>query len=113
MNNDEMQRNMEFIVRQQAQFAVDIQQLKEAQVHADARMTRLEGAVVTIVDLVGQLARSQEKTATQIAELVEAQKRTDEALARTNQALAETDERLNSLIVVVERYFSNGRKGDQ
>jgi hypothetical protein len=110
MNNDEMQKNIEFIISQQAQFSVDIQQLKEAQVHADARMTRIEGAVVTIVDLVGQLARS---TASQIAELVEAQKRTDEALARTNAALAETDERLNSLIVVVERYFTNGHKGDQ
>ena len=66
---------------------------------------------------MGQLARS---TATQIAGIVEAQKRTNEALARTNEALertnealAETDERLNSLIVVVERYFTNGHKGDQ
>ena len=117
MTNEEMQRNMEFIVSQQAQFAADIQKLGEVQLEVDARMTRIEGAVVTVVDLVGQLARS---TATQIAEIVEAQKRTNEALARTNEALertnealAETDERLNSLIVVVERYFSNGRKGDQ
>ena len=28
----------------------------------------------------------------------------------TDEALAETNDRLNSLIVVVERYFSNGRR---
>jgi len=43
MNNAEMQKNIEFIISQQAQFSVDIRQLKEAQVHADARMTRIEG----------------------------------------------------------------------
>ena len=106
MNNEEMQRNMEFIVSQQAQFAADIQELKAAQVQAEARMTRIEGALVTVVDIVGQLARRQETTTTQIAELVEAQKRTDEALAETN-------DRLNSFITFVERYISGRQNGHQ
>jgi len=106
MANEEMQRNMEFIVSQQAQFAADIQKLGEVQLQFDARMTRIEGAVVTVVDLVGQLARSQETTATQIAELAEAQKRTDEALAETN-------DRLNSFITFVERYISDRQNGHQ
>lgn len=106
MNNDEMQRNMEFIVSQQAQFAADIQKLQEAHVQAEARITRIEGAVVTVVDLVGQLARSQETTGTQIAELVKSQKRTDEALAETN-------ERLNTFINFVERYISDRQNGHQ
>jgi ABC-type transporter Mla subunit MlaD len=106
MNNEEMQRNMEFIVSQQAQFAADIQKLQEAHVQAEARITRIEGAVVTVVDLVGQLARSQETTGTQIAELVKSQKRTDEALAETN-------ERLNSFINFVERYLSDRQNGHQ
>ncbi len=101
MNSEEMQRNIEFVVSQQAQFAADIQELKEAQIQAEARMTRIEGALVTVVDLVEQLARS---TATQIAELVEAQKRTDEALAETN-------DRLNSFITFVERYISGRQNG--
>ena len=106
MTNEEMQRNMEFIVSQQAHFAADIQQLKEAQVQAEARMTRIEGALVMVVDLVGQLARRLETTATQIAELVETQKRTDEALAETN-------DRLNSFITFVERYISGRANGHQ
>lgn len=104
MTNEEMQRNIEFIVSQQAQFAADIQKLGEVQLQFDARMTRIEGAVVTVVDLVGQLARSQETTATQIAELVEAQKRTGEALAETN-------DRLNSFITFVERYIGGRQNG--
>jgi len=113
MNNDEMQRNMEFIVSQQAQFAADIQKLQEAHVQAEARITRIEGAVVTVVDLVGQLARTQETTGTQIAELVNSQKRTDEAMKRTDEALAETNERLNTFINFVERYISDRQNGHQ
>ena len=106
MNNEEMQRNMEFIVSQQAQFAADIQKLGEAHVEAEARMTRIEGSVVAIVDLVGKLARSQDRTDSQLAELAAAQKRTDEALAETN-------ERLNSFINFVERYIGDRQNGHQ
>lgn len=113
MNSEEMQRNMEFIVSHQAQFASDILKLGEVQVEAEARMTRIEGAVVTIVDLVGKLARSQDRTDSQVAELAAAQKRTDEALKRTDEALAETNERLNTFINFVERYLSDRQNGHQ
>jgi ABC-type transporter Mla subunit MlaD len=113
MNNEEMQRNMEFIVSQQAQFAADIQKLGEAQVEAEARMTRIEGAMVAIVDLVGKLARSQDRTDGQLAELAAGQKRTDEALKRTDEALAETNDRLNTFITFVERYISGRQNGQQ
>ena len=106
MTDGDLRQKMEFIVEHQAQFAADIQKLGEAQVEADARMTRIEGAVVTVVDLLGQLARSQERTVVQLAELAEAQKRTDEALAETN-------ERLNSFITFVERYISERQNGHQ
>lgn len=109
MTNEEMQRKMEFIVEQQAQFAVNMQKLEETQARAEQRTGELEGALVTVVNLVGQLAEAQVRTdarlsqlATEVAEVAKAQKRTE-------AALAETSERLNSLIIVVERYFSNGR----
>jgi len=101
MNNEQFERRMEFIVEQQAQFAVDIQQLKETQ-EAEAKLWRekygdLTDALTTVVDMVGKLA--------------EAQERTDEQLSELTAKQAETDDRLNALINVVERYFSgNGRK---
>ena len=93
----------EFLVTQQAQFSTDLRQLTQAQ-------TKTETSVGTIANLLSQLAETQlqmaeaqVKTDARIGELAEAQK-------RTNDSLAETNDRLNSLIVVVERYFSNGRQ---
>lgn len=106
MTNEEMQRKMEFIIEQQAQFAVNFQKLEEAQTRADERTGELEGAMVAVVNLVGQLAEAQVRTDARLSQLAT---EVAEAQKRTAAALAETSERLNSLIVVVERYFSNGR----
>lgn len=101
MNNEQFERRMEFIVEQQAQFATDIQQLKETQ-KADAQLWRekydnLTDAMTTVVAIVGKLA--------------EAQQRTDEHLSELTTKQAETDDRLNVFITVVERFIGrNGRK---
>ena len=106
MNDEEMQQKMEFIINQQAQFAVDIQQLRESQ-------SKLTDAVIGVVGVVGKLAE-------QVEEIAEAQKRTDEKFIelaesqkRTDAKLAETDERLNIFINAVERYISERRNGPQ
>ncbi len=98
MSEEEMQRKMEFIVNQQAQFAADIQQLQESQV-------RLTDAVITVVGVVGKLSEAQERTDAAMAEMAKAH-------AEMAKAHAETDERLNIFINVVERYISrNGGNG--
>jgi hypothetical protein len=106
-----MQQNMAFIVNQQAQFASDIQKLGEVQLQFDVRMTRIEGAIVTIIDLLGKVAEAQQRTDARLADLAAGVTEVAVAQKRTEAALTETNERLNSLIVVVERYFSNGRGG--
>ena len=104
MTNEEMGRAIEFAVKQQAQLGTDLQKLEQ-------NLGTLERNVDTAVNLLSELtktqlrmAEAQIQTDNSMAELAKAQKRTDEALAETN-------DRLNSLIVVVERYFSNGRQG--
>lgn len=100
MNNEQFERRMEFIVEHQAQFAGDIQRLKETQ-EAEAKLWRekhndLTDAMTTVVGMVGKLA--------------EAQQRTDEHLSELTTKQAETDDRLNVFITVVERFISrNGR----
>lgn len=104
MSEEEMQRKMEFIVNQQAQFATDIQQLQESH-------SRLTEALTTVVGLVGRVVEAQERATTQITELAAAQERTDTGMDELRKAQLETDERLNIFINVVERYINERRDG--
>ncbi len=95
MSNEELGRRMAFIIEQQAQFASDIQRLRESQVQTDQVVARL--AYVTLEgfkDVNGK-----------INSLVDAQIRTDEHVRQT-------DESLKNLIAVVDRYFRDGRNGN-
>lgn len=95
MSNEEMNRKMEFIVEQQAQFVADIGEMREVQAQ-DAKLLKeqmnvlqelyhnLSDAVITVVGLVGRLTQAQSRT----------------------------DERLSVFINVVERYIS-GNGGSQ
>jgi len=111
MTNEEMQRTMQFILEQHAQFVADMQQLKEAQALNEQRFAQNE-------QRFGQVAQLQTHLSNVMLELAEAQTRSEasiqslaESQARTEGKLAETDERLNSLITVVERYISERRNG--
>ena len=108
MSEEEMQRQMEFIVIQQAQFTADIQKLKEER-EADAKLWRekyngLTDAMTTVVGIIGKLAEAQKEAA-------EARKQADATLADLAVKQAEKDERLNIFINVVERYISERRNG--
>jgi hypothetical protein len=110
MNNEEMNKKMEFIVEQQVKFVAEIEIAREVQA-ADARRFKeevealkerdnlLSDAVLTVVGLLRGLTQAQaagderlNRTGEQINLLVQAQKR--------------TDERLNVFINVVERHLS-------
>ncbi len=111
MTNEEMQQTMQFIIEQQAQFVENFQRiensiraLEESQTKSDARISRLEGAIIGIVNVLDRITIAQE-------ELAEAQKRTDAKVSKLIEAQAQTDERLNALINTVERYISEGRNG--
>lgn len=97
MKNEELNRKMEFIVEQQAVFAVNMQKIEEAHAKAEGRISRLEAAFVTLYNTVSKTAESQQKTDQQIKELVESQK--------------ETQDRLNALIFIVERYLGGRNNG--
>jgi hypothetical protein len=94
MNNEEFERKMSFIVEQQAQFAVDIQQLQESQVQTDKVVNRL--AKATLAGFNETLA-SFDNINVKISALVDSQ--------------IQTDQTLRNLIAVVDRYFKEGRNG--
>jgi len=98
MTDEEMRRTMESILQQQAQFTVDIQQVREVQEQQQQQIGRLAEAILAVTGIVGRLGDAQERTERRFAALAEAQVR--------------TDERLNTFIGVVERYISEHRNGN-
>jgi hypothetical protein len=93
MTDQERQRKMDFILEHQAQFAVDMQTLREAQARTDEKLAMYAQTQSEFIEIA---TRS-------IQALVDSQLRTDERMART-------DERLNALISTVERHISDGHK---
>ena len=95
MNNEEFERKMAFIVEQQAQFASDIQQLREAQTQTDQVVAQAGPIVARLANVT--LEGFKDVNA-KINALVDSQIR--------------TDENLRNLVAVVDRYFSEGRNGE-
>ena len=106
MTNEEIQRTMEFIIKQQESFSENMELLREAQVNGESRISRLEGAFVSLFNTVSKLSDTVGELSGTVGELSKVQKGLTDSQART-------DERLNTLINVVERYISNGRNGDK
>ena len=84
MTPDEIERTMQFVLQQQAQFATDIQQI-------DERHRQLQDAVIALTGIVGRVAEAQAQSHQELA-----------------KAQAHLDERLSSFITFVERYISGG-----
>lgn len=87
MTGEEMERAIAFILEQQAQFAANQQRHEET-------MHRIEAA--------------QELTALQVQHIGAAMAELTEAHTRTENTLAETNEKLNALVIAVERHISEG-----
>jgi hypothetical protein len=98
MTNEEMQKTIEFILEQQAQFVTRMGR-------DEARLTRLEDAFATLVNI----ARiTDERLDTMESGLITL----TEKMAKLAEAEAHTDQRLSALIDVVERYISSSGNGN-
>ncbi len=100
MTSEEMEKAIQFILQQQAQFWTSLKSLEGIVRDHTAQIGQLTGRVDELAGLVLRLGR-----------IVEEQGRsTDEHFNLLAESQRRTDERLNTLINVVERYFSNGHK---
>jgi hypothetical protein len=82
MSNEELERVMQFIVKQQEHFA-------EAMTQSESRISRLETAAVNLYNTVDELGQAQRVLTVKMIELAEAQ--------------AHTDQRLNVIIDIIEQ----------
>jgi hypothetical protein len=98
MNNEEFDRKMSFIVEQQAQFASDIQQLKEAQAETMHVISRTVESIGQLGEVVTRLANVTHVGFTEvnakINALVDAQIRSEEKMARSDESFAHSEERM-------------------
>jgi hypothetical protein len=101
MANEQRDKTINVILEQQARVTSDLQRLAEAAVISEKRAGRLEGAVVTVVNMIGENNK-------RIAELSE---RTDARIAELNQKWAENSERLDHFTFVLEKYISERQNG--
>jgi chromosome segregation ATPase len=119
MSSEDMQRTIDFILDQQAQFATNIQVLRETQIQltisqakAEVRMDRIEEVVLKTVGVVESLADGLDRTDGLVGALVEAQAQTQASLRELAAAQAQTEASLRELATAVERYISKGSQGD-
>ena len=95
MSNEQLEIRMAFIVEQQAQFASDIQQLRESQ-------TQTDQVVAQTGEIVARLANV----------TLEGFKDVNAKINALVDSQIHTDESLRNLVAVVDRYFSEGRNGE-
>jgi hypothetical protein len=100
---DHIEARMNFIIEQQAQFATDIQLLKERQDQSQRMIDQL-------VDVTMSLARHAEETDVRLRQLGE---ETDRRLRELAESGAHTDRRLDALIEVVDKTEQELRSSGQ
>jgi lipid II:glycine glycyltransferase (peptidoglycan interpeptide bridge formation enzyme) len=137
MSNENMKRQMEFIVEQQALFAAKMPQLEEGMRElkdlvvrfvrgtrdrfgvTDHRLKEIDERLLALIDSQIRTDENFKKTDAKLAALTDSQirteenlKKTDENLKKTDANLKETDEALKKLIRTVDRHISEGRNGN-
>lgn len=109
MNEEQFQRQVDFILDQQAKFSVDIAKLQQGlaafQKESRENFAKLGDIILSLANYNQQQDERIAAHDRQIAALIEAGKETDARIRETN-------ERLNAVIILAERFFSrNGRQG--
>lgn len=118
MTNEEMQRTMQFLLEQQAQFTVRLQK-DEEQIKKDEeriakdeeRIARVENAILLLTELARRADERMDDADKRMnnfdAHLSASMESFDARINILNEKMAETGEHLNALTIMVERYLSN------
>ena len=105
MNDEERQRTMDFILQQQAQFAVGMQRLEKADARASLRLDRLER---TVVLMARQFRRERRDLRERIAALVDSQIMTEEITRQNSEAIRQNSDAISALTKTLADKSRNG-----
>jgi prefoldin subunit 5 len=105
MSPEEIERTVQFLLHQQAQFAADFERLS-------AKTDRMTDAIVGLTSIVGRnaedIGRNGEaisRNAEAISRLAAAQDRTDQQLKETGEYIKAVESNLNVVIQMFERHL--------
>jgi DNA repair ATPase RecN len=114
MTNEEIQRTMEFILEQQAQFAVNVQRLQEEHLRDGPRLDRLEESFQLLVQLaqntdsrLDRVEANLDRVEINLERITTNMEKVQASIAALVDAQDHTDERLSALIDIVRE----GRNG--
>jgi hypothetical protein len=102
MSPEEMQRTLQFLLQQQAQFVADS---AASQARFDAGLEQVTSGLVGLTAIVGQVVDS-------VSQIAAAQKRTDEQLRATDARLSEHITSVESHLDVVIEMFERHLRED-
>ena len=99
MNDEIIRRTVEFMLEQQAQFAAEIETLKDGRLRDEDRVAKLEERMTHIEELLTKIVAIMEKMSA-------LQEHAINNVSMLPSIVAETDERVNLLVNIFERYLS-------
>jgi len=80
MTNEEIQKTMEYIIKQQENFSENMGQLRESHAKGEARLSRLEAVFVNLYNTVTEIGKAQKELTEKVTELAESQTHTDQRI---------------------------------
>jgi hypothetical protein len=98
MSPEEIERTVQFLLQQQAQFAADFGRLS-------AKTDRIADGLIGLTGIVGQLAAAQERTNQQISELQGQAKETNTRVTDLGEYIKTVESHLDVVIEMFERHL--------
>lgn len=105
MDPERVERTLDFLLRQQVEFAGDLQQLQTVMLDLRDQVGQLAARLGDLTGLVQSLAQLQMEMLRRQAEMREEM---DRRFAETDRRMAETDERIRRLAALIEQGFHRG-----
>jgi hypothetical protein len=110
MDDEKLEKTMEFILNNQAQFTIDIQKLQESQKEGEKRVNVLERVCLNLYNT----SVEQGKNIAQLSgEIKKAHEIHEREMSEIRASQKETDERLNAVILMAEKFFSGENGGSK
>jgi uncharacterized coiled-coil DUF342 family protein len=111
MTNKEVEKAVEILLQNQAQFYANLQEIQEIQKESEKRINVLERATVNLFNAMTKTNETVDRVSEKVDKLSEKVDKLADAQQKTDERLRETDERLNAVIFMAEKFFSgnNGK----